>query len=49
MADALGVPAEVRPPYTECGLKRMTQSGDSEILFWWHRDTKTLYIAESYQ
>ena len=47
--DELGVPADVRPPYTECGMKRMTQSDGSEVLFWWHPETKTLYIAESYQ
>ena len=46
--DELGVPADVRPPYTECGMKRMTQPGGSEVLFWWHPETKTLYIAESY-
>ena len=46
--DELGVPADVRPPYTECGMKRMTQPDGSEVLFWWHPETKTLYIAESY-
>ena len=47
--DELDVPAVMRPPYTECGMKRMTKAGGDEILFWWHSDTKTLYIAESYQ
>lgn len=47
--DALGVPADVRPPYTECGMKRMTQPGGDEILFWWYSAAKTIYIAESYQ
>lgn len=47
--DELGVSADVRPPYTECGMKRMTQPGGDEILFWWHSVAKTLYIAESYQ
>lgn len=47
--DELDVPAVMRPPYTECGMKRMTKAGGDEILFWWHSDEKTLYIAESYQ
>lgn len=47
--DELDVPAVMRPPYTECGMKRMTKAGGDEILFWWHSDAKTLYIAESYQ
>lgn len=47
--DELDVPAVMRPPYTECGMKRMTKSGGDEILFWWHSAAKTLYIAESYQ
>ena len=47
--DELDVPAVMRPPYTECGMKRMTQSGGDEILFWWHSAAKTLYIAETYQ
>ena len=46
--DELGVPAEMRPPYTDCGMKRMTKAG-GEILFWWHSESKTLYIAESYR
>jgi len=47
--DELDVPAVMRPPYTECGMKRMTKAGGDEILLWWHGDAKTLYIAESYQ
>ena len=47
--DELDVPAVMRPPYTECGMKRMTKAGGDAILFWWHSDAKTLYIAESYQ
>lgn len=47
--DELDVPAVMRPPYTECGMKRMTKAGGDEILFWWHSVAKTLYIAESYQ
>lgn len=47
--DELDVPSVMRPPYTECGMKRMTKAGGDEILFWWHSDAKTLYIAESYQ
>ena len=46
--DALGVPDDVRPPYTKCGMKCMTKSGGDELLLWWDSVNRLLYVVESY-
>ena len=44
----IDVPVEYHPDYTKCLYWYQAQEDNSELIVWWYKDTKSLYIIESF-
>ena len=44
----IDVPAEYYPDYTKCLYWYQVQEDNSELIICWDKDTKSLYIIESF-
>lgn len=44
----IDVPVEYYPDYTKCSYWYQEQEDNSELIIYWNKDTKSLYIIESF-